>query len=192
MLGFRPEQYKTLFSNDSYKLDLTGKFILIIGGGADLNGRNLGTLIDDNDKCPWDYIVRVNKHYGDIKDVGERTDTVVCREASFFKAIEKSIVKSDKYFNLSINGGTQDDLNSWNFLCSTQNALVSTGMWAVFWFLAHGAAGIDIIGFNARDGRPIFKNNKKMYVDGTQDLNSNFNWENEFNWINQFSNVIFL
>lgn len=65
------------------------KKILLIGSGEDLNGRNLGERISA-ENCEWDIIARVNKHYGDIKDVGVRTDIFFCANKKFAKIYKRA------------------------------------------------------------------------------------------------------
>lgn len=54
---------------------------IIIGSGSDLNGRKLGAAIDAGE---FGEVVRVNKFYGELADVGVRTDWVFTLAREFF------------------------------------------------------------------------------------------------------------
>lgn len=66
-----------------FEKSIKGKTVLIIGSGADIDGRRLKNLIDNTNR--FDIVARVNKHYGNELDTGKRTDVIFTRWQQWVK-----------------------------------------------------------------------------------------------------------
>lgn len=131
-----------------------GKTMLIVGSGRDLDGRGLGELIDSD---TYDVVVRVNKHYGDPKDVGNRTDVIITRwngwldNEDWFGREEQEQAKEIVVLNQHIGVSATE----YEWVCrQVGHGAISAGCQAVAWGLLRGVARIDAIGFGRKDGRP--------------------------------------
>jgi len=70
------DQTAPIEQND-FEKSIKDKTVLIIGSGADIDGRRLKYLIDNTNR--FDIVARVNKHYGNELDTGTRTDVIFTR-----------------------------------------------------------------------------------------------------------------
>lgn len=168
-----------------------GKKIILIGSGIDIDGRKLGERIDNGE---WDYVCRVNKHYGSTEDVGTRTDIIITRKTAWldnrdwFSEDEVKNAKVTVVLNEHIGYSAEEyeDLTS-----KVWHHSVSAGAQAIDYFINREADRIDVIGFGWKDGKRC-KN--KEYTQGSTgttpttgvvnnvDLNSQYNWEAEAEW----------
>lgn len=176
--------------------------MLIIGSGKDLDGRGMGERIDNGE---WDIVVRVNKHYGAIEDVGSRTDVIITRWASWldnhewFPQDEQDAAKEVIILNQNL-GFSQSEY--WWLVQQVGHNAVSAGCQALAWALYRGAASIDVIGYGYRDGGP------KTYTNGstgttptssvqvvdnkTVDMNDHYDWSKEDAWADRQPKLRFL
>lgn len=171
--------------------DLTGKKVLLIGSGEDLNGRGLRERIDA-EACEWDAIARVNKCYGNTEDVGQRTDIAFVFRRSWFNLF---LIGSQVFtavhivaFREGVGCGVENCGKNYRAAVAAKIGMerVSTGLAAVFWLLERGAT-VEIIGFGTGENPA-----KKVYADGTLDLTPRFDWAAERAWIEAQEGVRFL
>lgn len=173
---------------DEVEQRVKGARILIIGSGSDNDGRRMRARIDSN---YYDLVIRVNKHYGKVEDVGTRTDIIITRWYQW-------IAKGQSFF-------TEDDLaqakkviilNQQLGISSTEieqgcieigHTKASAGIYAALWCLNRGAEQIDLIGYGHHaDG---FRETKKYcqnsynYPDRMTDTNPLYNWQAEQRWL---------
>lgn len=168
-------------------MDLTGKRVLLIGSGMDLNNRKLQSRID-NPNGEWDFIARVNKYYGDPTDVGTRTDLVFTATSQLVATCFPQHLIKDSYV-VGFREGYHCDSPYWRkrlALLLNINHDISTGGSAIYWLLERGAI-VDLIGFGFRD-----KQDKKVYCDGAIDNNVHYNWQWEYSWASSLNNVTFI
>lgn len=174
---------------DDLEKSLYRSKVLVIGSGQDINGRGLGQEIDYSNR--WDYIMRINKTYGDPVDSGRRTDIFVTRWSSWVNEgnmfIEPQVL--DKCKKVIILNQHVNYSQSERLLISKELGLehVSAGPQAVAWLLNRGCKHIDLIGFGYKDGEfmsdKIYCNNSKNYESGMKDENSMYNWKTERQWL---------
>lgn len=168
--------------------EIKGKRILIIGSGADNDGRRMRERIDSN---YYDLVIRLNKHYGKTEDTGTRTDIIFTRWLQW-------ISKGQKFF-------TEDDLEKAKMIVIINQQVgitaaeieqgkaevghdkISAGIYACLWCLNRGAREIDLIGYGYYyDG---FRENKRYcqnsynYPDRMTDNNPLYNWKAEQRWL---------
>ena len=162
--------------------DLTGKRVLLIGSGADLNGRGLNERISAME-CEWDCIARINKHYGAIADVGRRMDICFVGHREWATWYFGTATRHEPHMIVAFRDGCGCDTNYRDKVAREINLgeRVSSGLAAVHWLLAHGAQ-VDIIGFNAPGGE-IDASGVKTYATGEIDANKKFDWTAEILWI---------
>lgn len=176
-----------------------GMSVLIIGSGRDLDGRKMQDIIDGDN---YDIVVRVNKHYGSVEDVGSRTDIIITRwnswldNVEWFTADEIEGAKEVVILNQHIGWAATE----YEWLCrKVGHKAVSAGVQAIEWALNRGVASIDVIGFGRVDGQ---RAKAKTYTTGSvgttpqgaeqQDNNPHYDWTKEDDWIDEQSRVKFL
>lgn len=171
--------------------DLTGKRVLLIGSGADLNGRGLNERISAQD-CEWDAIARINHHFGDVADVGKRMDICFVGHREWATWYFGTCSRREPYLIVAFHDGCACDMRYRDKVAQELNMgeRVSSGLAAVHWLLARGAQ-VDIIGFNAPGGN-IDMTGRKTYADGTLDENPRFDWTAEILWIKEQPGVTLL
>ena len=181
-----------------FEKSIKGKTVLIIGSGADIDGRRLAKQIDNTNR--FDIVARVNKHYGVEKDTGKRTDVIVTRWLQWVKGgsnffHEDELKNAKATIILNQNCGFSETEQA--ILCSElQVEKVSAGIQAVSYFLNRGARVIYLLGFGmTKEG---FMNEKKYckhsinYKDGMKDTNQFYDWNKEKIWLKQQSKIRFL
>lgn len=172
---------------DEIENNIKGKRVLIIGSGSDLDGRRLEKKIDSD---YYDYIIRINKHYGLREDSGTRTDIIFTRWV--------------QWINKGINFFTDEDIqNSKKIIIINQNVgvslseieqgkleighdKVSAGVIACLWCINRGVKEIDIIGFgHYQDGWHIksYCQNSFNYNPRMKDNNPLYDWDKEKRWL---------
>lgn len=175
-----------------------GKSMLIIGSGKDLDGRKMGNIID-GDK--YDYVVRVNKHYGSKEDVGSRTDVIILRWYAWLDYEwwhEEDKAQAQETIILNQHVGYSETEYRW--LCErVGHGAVSAGVQAIDWALHRGVASIDVIGYGRVNGERAAV---KQYTTGStnttpagaekQDNNPHYDWGKEDDWMDLQSRVNFL
>lgn len=178
-----------------------GKKVLVIGSGSDLDGRKLGELIDGD---YYDVVARVNKHYGSVEDVGNRTDVIITRWTSWldnydwFSPDEQS--KASDIVILNQHVGYSQSEYQW-LTVQVGHQQVSAGAQAISYFLNRGASIIDVIGYGCKDGK--FQRNKEYTrgstnttpthnMVGNVDVNPNYDWHKEKVWMVNQARVTFI
>lgn len=167
---------------------LKGKKVLLIGSGKDLDGRKMGTIIDNSDA--YDLVCRVNKGYGLVEDTGTRTDVIFIRYSQWIPKFFSGIyLKNCKKRVVFFDG----DPKMREFVEETKKETgletVSTGLLAARWLICNGA-DVTIIGYGYKNGS--FPKQKAYTVNGvikeTSGVNDNtttYDWEAENNWLLQ-------
>ena len=181
-----------------FEKSIKGKTVLIVGSGADIDGRRLKHEIDNTNR--FDIVARVNKHYGVELDTGKRTDVIVTRwlqwvkdGSNFFDADELKNAKATIILNQNVGFSETEQA----ILCNElQVEKVSAGIQAVSYFLNRGASVVYLLGFGmTKEG---FMNEKKYckhsinYKDGMKDTNKFYDWNKEKTWLKQQSKIRFL
>lgn len=173
------------------KNDMTGKRVLLIGSGADLNGRALNERISAPD-CEWDAIARINHHFGEVEDVGKRMDICFVGQREWANWYFSTCSRREPHLIVAFREGCACEPHYRVRVAAElkMGDFVSSGLAAVHWLLAHGAQ-VDIIGFNAPGGE-IDTTGKKTYADGSEDGNTRFDWTAEILWIKEQPGVTLL
>lgn len=173
------------------KNELEGKRVLLIGSGADLNGRGLNERISAQ-ACEWDAIARINHHFGDVADVGKRMDICFVGHREWATWYFGTCSRRESFKIVAFHDGCGCERFYRDKVAQELNMgeRVSSGLAAVHWLLAHGAQ-VDIIGFNAPGGE-IDPTGMKTYADGTVDENPRFDWTAEILWIKEQPGVTLL
>lgn len=176
----------------------SGKHILIIGSGEDLDSRRMMDEIDKSDK--WDLVVRINKMYGRPECVGTRTDIIVTRwhqwvkpGSRFFQ--QETVEQAQKIviLNQSIEFSETEKL-----LLSQEIGVkhVSAGPQAIAYFLNRGCEKIDLIGFGYLKGQFMqtkrYCDNAHNYSTRMVDKNALYDWEKERAWMTMQPQVCFI
>lgn len=153
------------------------KRVLVIGSGADLAGRKLGTKIDAG---TFGAVIRVNKPYGSPVDVGSRMDFLVTRYSSWIQRyFPGPTIGCPKIILNEHRGITEEEHQA---ACSEVGwKHVSAGTLACMWALNRGAVQVFALGFGYHPDRgwPA----EKRYPDGTLDTNPHYNWAAENRWL---------
>lgn len=162
--------------------------ILIIGSGADNDGRRMRDKIDGN---YYDLVIRVNKHYGKVEDVGTRTDLIftrwyqwIAKGQTFFREDDlrqaKKVIILNQQVGISASEMQQGCIE-------VGHSKVSAGIYAALWCINRGAEQIDLIGYgHYQDG---FRQDKKYcqnsynYPDRMTDNNPLYDWQKEQRWL---------
>jgi hypothetical protein len=153
------------------------KKCIVIGGGADVVGRGLGSCIDAGE---FGLVLRVNKPYGSPEDVGSRIDVLVTRWQAWIQ----------KYFPGPTLGCQRVVLNEHLGISAEEmraaaqeivHPHVSAGLLACMWALNRGARQVYAIGFGYRRGQGWPEG--KVYPDGTVDNNTKYDWPRENRWL---------
>ncbi len=178
-------------------MELKGKKVLLIGSGADLDGRKMQSEIDTG--TTYDFIARVNKPYGAIEDVGTKTDVILVRKASWFRFFWRDFMMNrqrmseaeraakpvlDVVFNEGVNCR-----HDYGFFAAHHLGFfrLSTGLLAAKWLKEQGA-DVTAIGYGWSEGAfvPV-----KTYTQTKQeDANPNYDWKRENEWIAANVNLI--
>lgn len=166
------------------KINLTGKSVLIIGSGEDLNGRGMGRKIDAG--VVADVIIRVNKPYGNPKDVGSKIDIAFFRKRAFqfyyFPAYVHDLIET-------IITEERDIEDAWHNTWAREIGVKkpSCGALAVAWCREMKASSISVIGFGYKDGKWA---KQKTYPDGTKDNNPEYDWATEQKWVEKNATLL--
>lgn len=163
--------------------------VLLIGSGADLNGRRLGSQIDAGH---FGLIARCNYLYGDPLDIGHRTDFLFTRRSGWLSQIPPGIRYALRECIIINEGkGVHGD----ELAITAQEAGVeraSCGLIAAAWLLRRGYR-VSAIGFGFSGGK--FAAEKKYpssaysvgkqaeHLKGRTDINPNYNWPAENKWL---------
>lgn len=182
---------------------INGKHVLVIGSGADNDGRKMGKEIDLG---KWDVVIRCNKLYGAREDTGTRTDVLFTRWNSWLdnKTFIPDEVMAGVKFTVIANQHIGTSRTEYSWLCAqVGNEQVSCGPQAVHWALTHGAARVDLIGFGRRGG--VFTRDKVYSsadkavgrvpdheTDNLTDKNPLYNWDLERRWLLRQPRVCFI
>lgn len=169
-----------------------GKRVLVIGSGSDLDKREMADMVDGP---TYDVVARVNKHYGDPKRVGTRTDVIFTRWPSWLDRqdwfSDREQARSQEIVILNVHVGYSRTEHEW-LAKRIGVKQVSAGVMAVDFFLNRGAASVDIVGFGFKDGE---WSRDKLYTtanpsqiptsktDGAKDINDAYDWTRERRWL---------
>lgn len=169
-----------------YEELMKDKKVLLIGSGEDLNGRALNDRISAQD-CEWDYIARINHHFGDIADVGRRMDICFVARREYANWYFHTAVKHGPGLIVAFRDGCACDCHYRESVAKKldMGERVSSGLAAVHWLLEHGAK-VDVIGFGKKDST------EKRYPDGKVDNVGQYDWTAERLWIESQSGVTML
>lgn len=181
-----------------FEKSLKDKTVLIIGSGNDIDGRRLQKTIDDKNR--FDFVARVNKHYGNEQDSGTRTDIIFTRwhqwindGVEFFTKEEIENAKQVIILNQFINY-SQTELNI--LLEELGTTAASAGLQAIQYFLNRDVRRIYLLGFGmTREGftkQKRYAMNSKNYPSGMFDMNTHYNWDKEKSYMLQQSKIVFL
>lgn len=172
---------------DEVEQSIKGKRILIIGSGADNDGRRMQEQIDSD---YYHYVIRVNKHYGQAEDTGTRTDIIFTRwvqwvsnGSKFFTEDEIKNAKKIVVINQQV-GIAQAEIEQGKIEVGHKS--ISAGIYAALWCINRGASQIDLIGYGKySDGfrGKKYCQNSYNYPDRMTDNNPNYNWEKEQAWM---------
>lgn len=175
---------------------LKGKRILIIGSGLDIDGRRLKKKIESDF---FDFVARVNKHYGREIDSGTRTDFIFTRwlqwskkEFSFFSENELNEAKAIIILNQHI-GYSETELSI--LLNELKHNKVSAGLQAIHYFLNRGVKEVWLLGFGKySDGfkEKRYCSNSFNFKKGHFDNNPAYDWNKEKEWLKNQSKIKFL
>lgn len=153
------------------------KKCIIIGSGADVVGRRMGTAID---AARFGRVVRVNKPYGAAIDVGGRMDVLVTRWQSWVQRyFPGPTIGCEMVFLNEHIGFSQEEHRA---ACEEVGwGNVSAGTLAAIWALNRGAVQVFALGFGYHPDRgwPA----EKRYPDRTLDTNPHYNWAAENRWL---------
>lgn len=174
---------------DDLERRLYNSKVLVIGSGQDIDGRGLKDEIDNSER--WDYVLRLNKLYGNTEDVGTRCDIFVTRWSQWISEgsqfiDQETLRKCLKVIilNQHVNYSKTERLLISKELCLEH---VSAGPQAVHYLLNRGCRHIDLVGFGYKDGKfmeeKIYCNNSKNYPDGMKDENPLYDWKAERQWL---------
>lgn len=181
-----------------FEKSIKGSTVLIIGSGADIDGRRMKNQIDNSGQ--FDIVARVNKMYGDELDTGTRTDVIVTRWLQWVKKgmnffPDEMIENAKQIIILNQHVGFSE--SEFKIIVKELNhERVSAGIQAVSYFLNRGAKTIYLLGFGmTKNG---FMNEKKYckhsinYQDGMKDTNEYYDWNKEKQWLKQQPQIRFL
>lgn len=171
-------------AREMFKLDLKGKRVLVIGSGADLNGRMLGKEID-TPNGRWQFVVRCNAPYGRVEDVGTRTDLVMVRYLQWRARFPAAILKQARCVSTYEGGIPRTERIIVADECGVRKA--SCGLLACWWALQMGAESVTVIGFGHRNGQ---WDAVKSYPDGHTDTNPMYDWNKEHEWMERHVQLI--
>lgn len=167
-----------------FNLDLSGKKVLVIGSGADLNGRKMAAEIDNPDG-KWDFVIRCNRYFGDPEDVGSRMDLLMVRYFAWRRNFPEDMLEKSRCMAIYEGGFTHEELVSIAEECNIRKA--SCGLLACWWALQMGAESVTVIGFGYGDGKWA---EFKVYPDGTKDNNPMYDWDKEHEWMESHVQLI--
>ena len=182
---------------DNFTKSLKNKRVLIIGSGADIDGKRLKKLIDGN---TFDVVARVNKHYGMEQDTGTRTDVIFTRWLQWIKKpidffSDEEIQNAKQVVILNQHVGYSEN-EKHLLLVELGHDAASAGLQAIHFFLNRDVREIYLLGFGMySDG---FKQSKKYckrafnYSDGMTDTNNAYDWNKERDYMLKQSKIRFI
>lgn len=172
------------------------KRILIIGIGLDIDGRRLQKKIDSDF---FDYVARINKHYGVEKDTGTRTDFIFTRwyqwvkkGMNFFSDSEIENAKEVIILNQHVG---YSETEKQILLAELDHDNASAGLQAIHYFLNRGVKELWLLGFGKfSDGfkEKRYCDNSFNFKKGEKDNNPVYDWNKERKWLLNQSKIIFL
>ena len=159
-------------------MEYDGKRVLLVGSGCDVNGRRMGAAVDAVGGR-WDVVVRLNRHYGAVCDVGGRTDVIFTRWRKWLQwwgkaelAAVSDVVVVNEYRGISAE---EMALNC----AEVGHDAVSIGVHAAGYLLRRGAV-VEGIGLGWLQGAFA---RQKRYPDGRLDGNVRYDWAAENEWM---------
>ena len=173
---------------DQIEQDIKGKRVIIIGSGSDNDGRRMQKKIDGNF---YDYVIRVNKHYGKVEDTGNRTDIIftrwlqwISKGQPFFSDDDLQQAKKVIIINQQV-GISQAEIEQGQIEIGHSKA--SAGLYAALWCLNRGVRQIDLIGYGHHQdgftGGKKYCQNSYNYPDRMRDNNALYEWSKEQQWL---------
>lgn len=166
-------------------ISFKNKTVLVIGSGADLDGRRLGKKIDSGH---WDVVIRVNKMVGQPADIGSRMDILITRFRKWVPRFFPFPVAFDELVCLNEEVGISA-LEMTAAAIEANHDRASAGLIACMWALNRHAARVDAIGFGYSPATG-FSSVKKYAVSKKIDNNPLYNWQNENEWLKKNVNLI--
>lgn len=157
---------------------MSKKPFLLIGSGSDIVGRGLAERINAGEFGP---VGRVNRLYGDIADVGTRTDILFSyKHDLFWKHDFEKRGEEPLPYDGYVNPHCYDN-GMLEVRCRAHSKVQhpSTGLLAIYYLIENGYFPT-IIGYGFRDG--VLVNPIKTYPDGRQEKVASyhsFKWENK-------------
>lgn len=152
--------------------------MLLVGSGADLNGRRLGAAVDAP-RSRWDVVARLNRPYGDVRDVGRRTDVIFTRWKAWLDWWPRATLDAvqDVLVLNECAGVSREELE---MDCrEIGHDCASIGLHAAAFLLRRGAR-VEALGFGWLGGAFA---REKRYPDGRRDGNPRYNWRAENVWL---------
>lgn len=173
--------------------DFTGKNVLIIGSGNDNDGRRLGKDIDNG---RFDVVVRVNKPYGDPRDVGTKTDVVFIRWAKWLDIFWKDQDTRTKVIVIVNQNVGMSKTEYQMGLMEVGHDNISCGLSACLWAINRNAKRVFIMGFGEQQGQRMtqkrYCQNSHNYKAGMVDDNPHYDWDKERQWLKAQPQIEFL
>ena len=157
-------------------LVLKNRKVLLIGSGADLNGRKLGKRIDAGE---WDVVVRCNHYYGSPEDVGTRTDLAMVRLGKFEKDFMNEAPCPPVRVIATNDGANFPREVVLKAAREVGHTEASCGVITARWLLNCGAR-LSVIGIGHYEDGSWIK--QKTYPDGTVDTAGFCDWKKENAW----------
>jgi len=169
----------------SLRREFSGRPVLLVGSGADLDGRKLGEAIDAGN---YGLVARVNRPYGAAADAGSRADIVFVRRRIWLNwHFRRSALAPGARIVAFCEGAGCPPGFEGEVAARLGLPRCSTGLLAAQWLLDAGAE-VAAIGFGYRDG--AFAESKRYAVTGEEDANAAYDWAAENDWLR--SNVFLL
>jgi len=159
---------------------LSGRPVLLIGSGADLDGRKLGAAIDAGN---YGAVARVNRPYGAAADAGSRADIVFVRRRLWLNwhFRRSALAPGARIIAFREGVGCPPGYES-EVAARLGLPRCSTGLLAAQWLLDAGAK-VSAIGFGCKDG--VFAESKRYAVTGAADANAAYDWATENAWLKE-------
>lgn len=176
--------------------DFRGVRVLVIGSGLDLNGRRLADAIDFSAR--WDVVARLNKYYGDPRDVGRRCELGFIRWRGWQTKQGGAVMREGQdWWPYDVRCGVRRwvVLNEFAGISPGEHDMTaaeagvekpSCGLLAVAWLLNRGARAVDVIGFGMGATGWLAR---KAYTNGVVDGNPHYDWEKEHRWMERQGRV---
>lgn len=158
--------------------EFSGRPVLLIGSGADLDGRKLAAAIDGGQFGP---VARINRPYGATADVGTRANLVFVRRRLWLNWHFPLSSISPPPRIIAFREGVGCPAGYEREVAARLGLpRCSTGLLAAQWLLDVGAK-VSAIGFGCRDG--AFSPGKRYAVSGAEDANAAYDWAAENAWL---------